>query len=172
MTQSLVLNVVGRDRPGLVRLLAQLVAERGGSWLESRMARLAGQFAGIVLVGIPEAETAALTAALEGLRAEGLLVTVHPGAEEAPAPVRTMLLLEVVGNDRPGIVRDVTRALAGSGVNIEELTTDVRSGSFSGERLFRASARLGAVSPTAAAEVQSALEHLGNELMVDLRPEG
>jgi glycine cleavage system regulatory protein len=135
------------------------------------MARLAGQFAGIVLVGVPAAEAAPLAATLEALATEGLRVIVEPGREDAAPPPPVTLVLEVVGNDRPGIVRDVTRVLAACGVNIEELTTDVKSGSFSGEPLFRAAARLGAASPEAAAQVQSALEHLGNELMVDIRPE-
>jgi glycine cleavage system regulatory protein len=168
---SLILTVVGPDRPGLVRLIAQSVAERGGTWLESRMARLAGQFAGIVLVAVPPAEVEPLAATLRALSAEGLRVAVERGSEEAAPPPPVMLALEVIGNDRPGIVRDVTRVLAECSVNIEELTTDVKSGSFSGEPLFRAAARISAPSPGVAAKVKSALEHLGNELMVDIHPE-
>ena len=171
MTQtSLILTLIGPDRPGLVRMLAELVAERGGSWLESRMARLAGQFAGIVEVGIPAAEIEGLAAALEGLQAQGLHVTVQAGADAPAAATQAMLLLEVVGNDRPGIVRDVTRALWACGANIEELTTDVRSGSFSGETLFRAVARLSVPATDATRLIRGALENLGNELMVDIKP--
>ena len=170
MTQSsLILTLIGTDRPGLVRILAELVAERGGSWLESRMARLGGQFAGIALVSVPPAEIEALTAALAGLQDQGLRVTMEPGTVEASRPAQTILHLEVVGHDRPGIVRDFTQALWNCGVNIEELTTDVLSGSFSGEALFRAEARLRAPSFDVASQVRSALEHLGNELMVDIK---
>lgn len=171
MTQSsLILTLIGPDRPGLVRTVAEMVAERGGSWLESRMARLAGQFAGIVQVGVPAERIEALTAALAGLAEQGLSVTVQVGAEEPARPAQGALLLEVVGNDRPGIVRDVTRALWACGVNIEELTTDVLSGSFSGETLFRAAARLSAPSADVAERIRGALEDLGNELMVDIKP--
>ncbi len=166
---SLILTLIGPDRPGLVRILAELVAERGGSWLESRMARLSGQFAGIALVSVPPAEIAALTGALEQLQDQGLRVTVRAGADEPSLPPQTVLQVEVVGHDRPGIVRDFTQALWNCGVNIEELTTDVLSGSFSGESLFRAEARLRAPSAEAAGKIRSALEHLGNELMVDIK---
>jgi len=98
-----------------------------------------------------------------------LRVTVQPGETEPPPPRQTILHLEVVGHDRPGIVRDFTQALWNCGVNIEELTTDVLSGSFSGEALFRAEARLRASSFEVAGQVRNALEHLGNELMVDIK---
>jgi len=167
---SLILTLIGPDRPGLVRILAELVAERGGSWLESRMARLAGQFAGIALVSVPQAEIDALTEELERLQGQGLRVTVRTGAADPPLPAGATLQLEVVGHDRPGIVRDFTQALWACKVNIEELTTDVLSGSFSGETLFRAEARLRVPSADAAGQIRSALEHLGNELMVDIKP--
>lgn len=166
---SLILTLIGPDRPGLVRILAELVAERGGNWLESRMARLGGQFAGIALVSMPPAEIDALTRALAQLQDQGLRVTVQAGAAEPASLPHTIMHLEVVGHDRPGIVRDFTQALWNCGVNIEELTTDVRSGSFSGEPLFRAEARLRVSSLDAAGRVRSALEHLGNELMVDIK---
>lgn len=170
MTQSpLILTLIGPDRPGLVRILAELVAERGGNWQESRMARLGGQFAGIALVSVPPAEVAALTADLAGLQDQGLRVTIEAGTPEVAGAAQTILHLEVVGHDRPGIVRDFTQALWGCGVNIEELTTDVNSGSFSGEALFHAEARLRAPSFDVATQVRAALEHLGNELMVDIK---
>ena len=117
---SLILTVIGPDRPGLVRALAEAVAAHGGSWLESRMARLAGQFAGIALVDAPES----LLADLQALEGQGLRILVQSGAEQPAATAREpRLALEVVGNDRPGIVRDITRILWDCGVNIEEFVT-------------------------------------------------
>jgi glycine cleavage system regulatory protein len=162
---SLILTVVGPDRPGLVRALAEAVAARSGSWLESRMARLAGQFAGIVLVEAPES----LLDDLRALESQDLRITVQSGTSGAPAPGgRPRIALEVVGNDRPGIVRDISQVLAMSGVNIEELTTGVVSGSFSGETLFRVVAFLRAPDAAAMDAVRVGLEQLGNELMVDI----
>jgi len=164
---SLILTVVGPDRPGLVNALSAAVAARGGSWLESRMARLAGQFAGIVAVEAP----AALIEDLRALESQGLRIVVQE-ALAPPPPAGERLTLEVVGNDRPGIVRDVTAVLAACGVNIEELTTDVSSGSFSGEALFKALAVLRAPNAEAVEAARAGLEKLGNDLMVDFQVAG
>lgn len=162
---SLILTVIGPDRPGLVRALSAAVAARGGSWLESRMARLAGQFAGIVLVDAP----AELIGDLHALESQGLrIVAQDVGAPPAAAP-GLRLALEVVGNDRPGIVRDVTQVLAEHGLNIEELVTDITSGSFAGGTLFKAQAVLRAPNDAAIEAARAGLERLGNELMVDVR---
>ena len=164
---SLILTVIGPDRPGLVNALAAAVASRGGSWLESRMARLAGQFAGIVRV-----EAAAeLEDDLRALESQGLRIVVRHAAV-TPAATGERLTLEVVGNDRPGIVRDVTRVLADCRVNIEELTTGVASGSFSGEALFRATALLRAPDVAAVEAMRAGLERLGNDFMVDTQAAG
>jgi glycine cleavage system regulatory protein len=164
---SLILTVIGPDRPGLVRALSSAVAARGGSWLESRMARLAGQFAGIVLVEAP----ASLADDLHALESEGLRITVQLATSGATTPSASpRLALEVVGNDRPGIVHDISHVLAASEVNIEELTTNVVSGSFSGETLFRVTAFLRAPDAAAVDAVRAGLEQLGNELMVDIQP--
>ena len=181
---TLILTVVGSDRPGLVRALSEAVAARGGSWLESRMARLAGQFVGIVLVEAPES----LLDDLHRLESQGLRIVAQTAPREAAggnpgrAPVNVVadaagaatdqprLALEVVGNDRPGIVRDIAQILAGGGINIEELTTGVVSGSFSGEPLFRVTALLRAPSAAAVDAMRVGLEQLGNELMVDVQP--
>ncbi len=167
---SLILTLVGPDRPGLVRTLSTQVAHAGGSWLESRMARLAGQFAGIVRVDVPHAAIAALHEAAAAWERDGFRVVVRD-AEAAPdTAARSIAELELVGQDRPGIVRDLAQVLATHGVNIEELTTNVESASFSGETMFRATARLGIPAPLTIADLRDGLEHLGNEMMVDLRP--
>jgi glycine cleavage system regulatory protein len=164
---SLILTVVGPDRPGLVNALSHAVAARGGNWLESRMSRLGGQFAGIVLVEAP----LALLDDLLGLESWGLRIVGQEADAPSAVPVGApRLALQVVGNDRPGIVRDVTRVLAAGGVNIEELTTDVSSASFSGETLFRATAILRPPDDASMAALRAALEDLGNELMVDIQP--
>ena len=164
---SLTLTLIGRDRPGLVDAVALRIAAAGGNWLESRMARLAGQFAGILLVEVPDAELDGLVEALRGLGEEGLHIAVERGAGEALEPHHA-LTLELVGHDRPGIVREIAHALAGRGVNIEELETKVTPGSFSGESLFRATARLRAPVGLATDELRGTLEELANDLMVDI----
>jgi glycine cleavage system regulatory protein len=174
---SLTLSVIGPDRPGLVGALSERVAAAGGNWLESRMARLAGRFAGVVLVDVPEDAADRLARDLAALETGGLRVTVGRGLEaEGPDAAaagagRHALTLELVGQDHPGIVREIAGALAARGVNIDELATEVASGSFSGERLFRATARLSAPADLPTDALRDALEELANELMVDVELE-
>src|SRR5258706_4507713 len=140
-TASLVLTVIGADRPGLVEALANTVADHGASWLESRMAHLAGHFVGLLRVSVADSRAAELAQALRGLEARGLRVIVEaalgPGPDDSPR-----LHLELVGLDRPGIVRDVSRAIAERGVNVEELASHTSSAPMSSETLFHAKASL------------------------------
>jgi glycine cleavage system regulatory protein len=166
---ALTLTLIGRDRPGLVRSLSERVAQAGGNWLESRMARLAGQFAGILLVELPESAVEQFLAELTGLEAQGVRVTAERGLGEERRESQRLLLLDLVGQDRPGIVRDIAQALAGQGVNIEELTTRVVSASFSGDPMFEAQARLKVPADLSLDELRETLERLANEIMVELR---
>lgn len=168
MRDMLVLTVIGADRTGLVQSLAERISAAGGNWEESRMARLAGQFAGILLVTIDRDRSDELAASLRALDAQGLQVTVRPSADPEAAPVaRTALRVQLTAHDRPGIVRDVSRILAEHGANVEEFESVVASAAMSGERMFTARARV--LAPAgAAADLRRRLEALGAELMVDL----
>lgn len=167
MQTSLVLTVIGPDRPGLVEAIAATVARHGANWEESRMAQLGGQFAGMLRVTVPASAQDALEDALTGLAVAGLSVTFARAAgSHAPAP--KLLHLSLVGQDRPGIVREIAEALARRGVSIESLETRCVSASMSGEQLFEAEAVLAVPPALAAEELRTALEALANELMVDL----
>jgi len=172
MRNTLVLTVLAPDRTGLVELLAQRIAAAGGNWEESRMARLAGQFAGILLVTCDAARSDELVAAMRTLQSAGLQVTVRatPGDAAPPAP-GTQIRLALTGADRAGIIRDVSRVLAERGVNVEELESEVSSAPMSGEPLFTARARLRVPPNLALADLRASLERLAGELMVDLTAE-
>ena len=166
---ALVLTVIGDDRSGLVSALSGVIAAHGGSWERSQMARLAGKFAGIVVVAIPDQEAEALISDLGPLEAQGLLdITVERGADESPGSDLTRLSLELVGADRPGIVHDISQLLAAHQVSIEELHTMTREAPMAGGMLFEASATLLAPLALPLADLQAVLEDLANELMVDL----
>lgn len=166
---SLVLTVVGVDRAGLVTAVSDVALAHGANWAESRMARLAGQFAGIVHLQVDPAREAELRAALRALDAVGLKIDVAVGSADK-RPGRSVIL-DVVGQDRPGIVREVSRTLAARSVSIDELDTSFESGSFTGETLFRARARLHLVGETSVDDLRASLEGLANDLMVDIRIE-
>ena len=168
----LVITVFAPDKAGQVERIAQCIAEHGGNWLESRMSRMAGQFAGILRVGVPAEAHDELIAALHGLAPDGIRVLIAESGIEQSCTWKP-IAMDLVGNDRPGIVRDITRVLTEQGVNLERLVTDARPAPMSNEPLFHAEAIL-AVPLTLSLEVlQARLETLADELMVELelRPE-
>jgi glycine cleavage system regulatory protein len=166
---TLVLTVIGDDRAGLVDALAGPIARPGGNWERSHMARLAGKFAGIVVVSVPDERTDDLTAELDTLTAQGLLdVTVAIAANDGPVDRDDFLQLHLIGQDRPGIIREVAGALAQRNVSIEELQTSAASAPMSGELLFEATATLRVPADADPADLRATLEAIANELMVDL----
>jgi glycine cleavage system regulatory protein len=167
MQTHLVLTIMGRDRPGLVSAVSEVIAAHGGNWLDTRMATLAGQFAGMLLVEIASDRADALAGALKALEAKGLRLVVERGVDGAPGKGR-MLHLELVGHDRPGIVRDISSALAAHNVSIDELESEQVSGSFSGEAMFKAKARLRLPDDVDVEKLRASVEALADELMVDL----
>lgn len=165
MHVALVLTVIGRDRTGLVEALARAVAEHGGNWLESRMCRLGGEFAGILRVTVPEQRRFALEQALT--RLGDLSVTIRADEPEGAGQTAPLASLEVIGPDRPGIVREISHALAAQGVNVEELLTECLSAPMSGEALFRARARLRLPPRLTLAELRAALEQAAAQIGVE-----
>jgi glycine cleavage system regulatory protein len=168
MAAPIVVTFVGHDRPGLVNAISEKVAAAGGSWLESRLAHLAGEFAGILLVSVPDSNIAGLTAALHELEAAGLRVAVERSSSADPPASHKVVKLELIGNERPGIVRDVTQALTQLGINIEEFSSSVEGAPFSGAEMFRAAAQLRVPDNLANDDLRKVLERLAGEIMVDL----
>jgi glycine cleavage system regulatory protein len=168
MNTPLVLTFIGDDRPGVVNAISEKVAACGGTWLESRLAHLAGEFAGILMIGISEERIGDLTAALRILEATGLRIAVKRSAPAAVKREGKTLVLNLVGHERPGIVRDVTQALTNLGVNIEEFSSGIESAPFTGGELFRAKVRLHVPDNIASEHVQKTIEQLAAEIMVDL----
>jgi glycine cleavage system regulatory protein len=168
MRASIVLTVIGPDRPGIVEQLASAVAAHGGNWEQSRMAHLAGQFAGILRVTVPNDRVAELHRALDGLANSGLRVVSEASAAAGRATERTYRL-SLVGGDREGIVRELSRTLAARGVNVEELDTRCESAPMSGEQLFHAQALLHVPATLEIGELQKTLESLADDLMVELK---
>lgn len=170
---SFILTVIGPDRPGLVQALSDTVKRHDANWLESEMAQLAGHFAGIVHVQSPEAAADALTADLAELQSQGLTVSVtEPSQTETPRETPHFrgrgYTLELMGLDRPGIVRDLAHALAQRHINVAQLKTHVRSAPMSGEQMFVAHANLHAPDDSAPDELHNALDQLAADLDLDL----
>jgi glycine cleavage system regulatory protein len=165
---TLILTVIGDDRPGLVSAVSGPTNAHGANWERSRMSRLAGKFAGIVLVTVADERFDALVADLTALEDQGLQVAL----ERIDEPVEReslQLYLELLGADHAGIVAEVSASLASRGVSISELSTDVRDAPMAGGTLFEAHAVLDAPPATSTQELRSVLEDLANDLMVDIR---
>src|SRR3954454_19871476 len=165
---TFILTVVGDDRPGLVSAVSGPISDHDASWERSQMSRLAGKFAGIVLVGVADSRLDALVADLAALNDQGLQVVIE--RTDQPSERESQhLQLELLGADHPGIVAEISASLAARHVSIEELSTDVREAPMAGGTLFEARAVLDAPAATSTGELRSMLEGLADELMVEIR---
>ena len=162
------MTIIGPDRTGLVESVARVVADHGGNWLESRMCRLGGEFAGILRIELPVEKRQMLLDALQALQGRGLALVVRPDEAAASATQGRQAKLEIVGHDRPGIVRQITHALARASVNVEEFSSECVSAPMSGETLFKAAARLQLPERCDLAALKTDLEKIADDLLVDI----
>ena len=174
MLKVLLISVMGQDRPGIVDAVSEVVTRHGGNWLESSMARLAGQFAGVVRVTVPVEHADALAKELESLENLSISVRQVPADDRgAAAPPRdtesgSSWRLELLGHDRPGIVHEIAHALAQRHVNVRELETTCFSAAMSGESMFEATAALTLPTGADVEELRRQLESIAQQLTLDL----
>jgi glycine cleavage system regulatory protein len=167
---QLVLTVLCDDRPGVVELLAQTISHHHGNWLESRMAHLAGKFAGILQVAVAEQHQAELRGALTQLADKGLKIVIEDAVTISKPDCREFNF-SVVGNDRPGIVREIAQAFAARHINMGELETACSSMPWSGEPLFEATGIIEVPKTVDMNELYDYLDKIADELAVDIRLE-
>ncbi|MAS95473.1 MAG: glycine cleavage system protein R [Verrucomicrobiales bacterium] len=173
MQVSVIVHVIGPDRPGLVEQLSAVIRAASGNWEGSRLVQLAGQFSGMVQVVIEEEKVPALRDSLAELEDSGLhtsIAHITKGDEETASDSGLSYDLEVVGQDRQGIVAVISKTLAAEGVNVVELTTDCTLAPWSGERLFKTNARLLVPDSIDAADLLQKIETIAGDLMVELHP--
>jgi glycine cleavage system regulatory protein len=167
---QLVLTVLCDDRPGVVEQLAQTISEHHGNWLESRMAQLAGKFAGILQVAVADSHQSELRAALNELASKGFKIVVDDAVNTSKPECREFSF-SVVGNDRPGIVREIAQAFAARHINMGELETACSSMPWSGEPLFEATGIIEVPKAVDMNELYDYLDKIADELAVDIRLE-
>ncbi len=130
------------------------------------MAHLAGRFVGLLEVSVPGENQQELEVALRTIK--DLDVMIAAGDSAKTLPLR-QFDLEVVGSDHPGIVRDVFKALAMAGANVEELSTKTVNAPDSGAMVFWAQARLACSPETDREAIRWRLEEIAADIMVDVR---
>jgi len=168
MTTYLVLTAIGADKPGLVESLAKVIADNSGNWLESSMSQLAGKFAGILRVSVSDSEVDQLISALDGISDQLTLVIERVDSDveiELPQTVE----LNLIGNDRPGIIREFSHALASLSVNVEQLSTECVPAPMSSEVLFKAKANLKVPVGLELEVLQQEIERLADDLIVEMQ---
>jgi len=170
MRTNLILTFIGEDRPGLVESISAIVNDHRGNWLESRLSQLAGQFAGIVQIGIHLDQVEGLMASLHALGDDGLSIVVKKGAETRDSNTVTHRLT-LLGLDRPGILKDVSGALSGQRINVLELNTNIVNAAMTGELMFDAKAIVEYAATTDLILLAEQLELISRELGIDIELE-
>src|SRR5262249_32425379 len=141
-----------------------------GNWLESHLSQLGGLYVGSVLVDVAADRVDDLAAAVRGVDANGLEVRISP-AIEGPAADGEALWFSLVGQDRPGIVQQVTAVLSGREATPDTFDSHVTVEPHAGGQLFHREVLLRLPPDRRASEVQAALEDISAEIMVDVNVE-
>ncbi|WP_083608020.1 glycine cleavage system protein R [Teredinibacter haidensis] len=169
MMKNLIVTLISDDKPGIVETVASVIAEHQGNWLESQLAQLAGKFAGVIRVQIDAAHEPALVADLEQLSSKQINVFVDSGSNNSPTPpANEILRFHATGPDRPGIVKEISHALAQYAINVEKLDTRLSSMPYSGEPLFEAEGSMAVPANLDKNELAERLDAIANELAMDI----
>ena len=162
-----ILTVMAKDKPGIVRKVSDIVLSSQGSWLESSLSRLGGQFAGIVSVNIPEDHLNDFKKALADIVADGITVKIQSFDEDNVFEGKPAKIL-VEANDRPGIIDELSAVLVEKNVNVEKLSTHCESASMAGYDLFKAELSVKLPKRFTVNKLQAVLENVSDDLMVTI----
>lgn len=165
-----VLTFIGDDRPGFVREIAHVIANGGGNWLESRMCRLDGKFAGLARISVGEADFESLKKTLLEFTGDRFALTIED-AEEGIRENLRRYELDILGNDRTGILHEVTSALATNAINLGEVTSNVFPATMTGTPMFSCRATIEVGEDTDLGAMDARLAEIADELGVDIRIE-
>ncbi len=169
MKTSIVLTIIADDQPGIIQAVSTVLTNHCGNWTQSSMSSLAGQFAGILLVSVPKENTDACLAELNELESSGLRIIANVSGVAADAGKTNSYVLDLIGNDRPGIVHEITTLLAKHRISVHEFETTVEGASMGGGELFKATAQLVIPETADIGMLETELENLANDLMVTIK---
>lgn len=167
MNREILLSIIADDHPGIVHSLAETITAHGGNWLDSSMSHLGGKFAGIVLLEVSEQRERELEDALRSLDQGDLHVTFKRTQPDEAEPYH-FVMVNVIANDRPGIVGEISDLLASHDINIEALSTSVADTPMSSGHLFKARFQANLPEALTYDDLQRVLESASDDLMVEL----
>ncbi|NTS77679.1 ACT domain-containing protein [Catenovulum sp. SM1970] len=164
--KTYVVSVITQDKPGVIETLSNLISTKQGNWQASNFCQLAGQFAGIVEFSIEEAHASDVEQALTALNEQGFQLQIKQGeGADSQSPCST---IDITGNDKVGIVKEISSALARHHINVIKLTSTSEPAPNWGGNLFKAQVEVRSPSQQALEEAKDALEAIANDLIVDI----
>lgn len=171
-TEKIIITLFSKDRPGIIRALSDTVLANKGNWLESSLSRLCGQFTGIIHIAVESGNKAALIADFDAMSKDGVWVTVQDaeGVKTDDIEVNGLQIL-VEANDRPGIIKEISAALASENVNVDNIDTEVESASMAGYPIFRAHLFLAMPDDLGEDDLEEILEGVSDDVMVSVLEE-
>jgi glycine cleavage system regulatory protein len=178
MKKTVICSFISNDKTGIVELLAKAISDCSGNWLESSMAKLAGHFAGIIRIDIDELKEDELRSALNHLTKSGLSIQLdlqnneseNPSSNESSSGsvAKHVIQLNVVGNDRPGIVYEISQALVAAKINVVNMQTHLSSAPMSGDSLFHSTMSLTNESEQDLDSLELQLEKIAERLSIEI----
>jgi len=163
-----ILTVIAKDKPGIVNTLSDVVLANQGSWMESSLSRLGGQFAGIISVRVPDDYLNDFKKALSEVLSDGINVKIH-GFDEQNIFDGKPAKISVEANDRPGIIDEISSVLVEKNVNVEKLVSLCESASMAGYELFKADIDVTLPDYFTVTKLQAVLEQVSDDLIVTIK---
>lgn len=168
MYTKLILTVMSDDKPGVVESIAQCAEKHQGNWLESRLAQLAGKFAGVVRLSIPVEQVPSLKQALTSLEAQGITIQVDIEADDsASVPSGQIANFIASGPDKIGIVKEISQALAQRHINLQSMESELSSMPYSGDPLFSCEGEITLPADLDIEDLNVALDEIADKLGLD-----
>ncbi len=163
-----ILTFIGDDEPGFVRSIAEVIAKGEGNWLKSRMSQLDGKFAGLARISVEEDKLASLKAALVTFSENKFALNIEDVEKSATAELNKYQL-SILGNDRPGIVHEVTATLASHQINLLEMSSNVSPAAMTGAPMFSCEAIVEVATELDISAVDRQLTEIADQLGVDIQ---
>lgn len=167
MSKSLVITLIGEDRPGIVEAISGVITDYQGEWVESRLANLSGKFTGILRVNFPESEVNSAMECLKQNPIDGLTLHIEEVNVEPTVQAGECIDFEIIGHDKPGIVHRVSSLLVANNATINSLDSEVFDAPMTGEKLFQSNISICVSDIDRLDEMCDEIEKLGVELVIN-----